>query len=294
MIQAVTDYILAALGKIERPDGSLLKVYPPEAYRDLGKIELPCLALALTIVPKDEMDRPHHKVFIPSDEQQSIEVPERFGYLFHAEVTASKQEPYHIEAEQNLISIRVGSNGSWSDQEVITLVPGTRDAWEIVRCSNYYARRITAEDSNGSIHFRTAEPGTDLEILDIPGSAHEALGLTLGVASHLTRTGPVSYTVKPHPIPVILRYRVDLRAAVKGQRDVLLPMVLNLFPERSWPTINGQSPLLRRSGADNLDELAEPEWWSTFTLEVDCVWMDRKDAYEVSSILEPQIEFAGL
>ncbi len=294
MIQAVTDYVLAPFQKIKRPDGSSLKVYPPDEYRDLGQAELPCLALSLNIAPKDELDRPHHKIFLPSDEQQTITIPEQFGHSFHAEVAASNAEPYVIEAGRDLIAFRVGTPGAWGPDEMIVLPPGSRAAWEIARAGNYYATSIKADYWAGTIYIRTAKPGMDLEILETDGSAYEVLGLTPGVVSHLTRTGPVSYTVKPHPMPVIFHYEVELRAAEKAQRDALLPMVMNLFPENHWPTINGQSPHFRRSDHKDLDELVNPEWWSVFMLEADCIWLDRKDAYQVGSIVEPAVEFAGV
>jgi hypothetical protein len=293
MIQAVTDYVVNPFRKILLPDGvTPLPVYPPDSQREHGETALPCVALSLDIEPKEELDRPHCSYFIPSEEQQTIQIKEELGHLFKAEIVSSEAEPFVIDGDNGALKLRVGTPGAWGPDQTVTILPGSRDAWEIARAVNYWARGIVATYRHGRVRIEADQAGHDLEILT-GSTASEILGLPVGFVSHLTRTGPVSYTVKPYPIPFILTFQCDLRAADKAQRDALLPMVMNLFPESHWPVIKGQKPHFRRSDYKNFDELAAPEWWSAFWCEVDCIWLERRQSYQVKSIITPELEFAG-
>jgi hypothetical protein len=316
-IDAINEYIVGRLRQIKMPvvltdpppdplpDPEPIMVYPPDPQRDLGEMQLPCLAVSLIDVRPDvEISKPGHEVFIPSTETVTTTLDEHFGKQLFASIVSSKQEPYQIAEGADQLRFRVGKANEWQPDQVVTLMQGVRDAWEISRSINLLTRGVEArptrtalpanfEEGDFRLRLETIESGLDIEILETEDSAHEALGLSLGVSSHLTRTGPASWTVRPYPSPFELYYQVDLRTADEGQARVLPAFVMEALPERFRPKINSQFPVFTADKPQNLDELAKPEYWTAFRWRVSHVWLDRLTGYTVKPIQDFRTELGA-
>lgn len=75
MIQAVLDYFAGRCGKVLL-DGDPIEVYPWGPHREIGEIQYPSFALTLADVQPDlERARPCEELFIPSEDEVTIEFP---------------------------------------------------------------------------------------------------------------------------------------------------------------------------------------------------------------------------
>lgn len=294
MLAELNNYIAGRYGLIKM-DGEPRPVYGPDAFRDLGETAYPCFVVDLIDLDIDQrLNRPHIEVFEPSAEQATVQLSGQFAQLLRAQVCGSNAGPFAVVMDEcDRLSFRTGHDGAWGDVQTVPFIDGSRDAWEVARSCNYWANGIVATAIAGRLWLETAEPATDLEILDVEHSAHEVLGLTPGVQSYLTRTGPASYTVRKYPTPVILKYQTEILATKRDQYLGLMPLFVNALPDGHWPRVGGQAPHFEFVGGQNLDGLDKPEWRTAFRYDVSQVWLDALTAYQVASILAVEAEFTA-
>lgn len=293
MIQAITDYIVGQLQTIRQKVGEEwqpVQVYAPGPYRDHGETVYPNVALSLaSFLPDSSRARPHLEVFEASAELQTVQIDEQSGRFFPAVTNGAEQEPYQIEeGVHDVIRFRVGGAGAWLPEQSLTLIYGERNASEICAQINAWTTGVLAAAKNGHIHLETEAVGADLEIFDGEASAWATLGFTPGVISHLSRTGPASWTVRRCPTPVKVLYQADINTVDPAQQIGLWNYVMDLLPSGHRPWINGQSPSFHMAPPTNLDELEKPRYRTAFRWWVSNIWIDRIRAYSVQSILEMQ------
>jgi hypothetical protein len=294
MLAAVDRYIADKLHPLKL-DGEPVPVYGPDAFRALGEKVTPCFSIELTECMEDKrLSRPHLTRFVPSDDLTSITVPERWGYLFKAELLGTEFGPFHIEEGVNdILKVRVGTENAWGEVHTFSFLPGIWESRVLARAINAMAPNVKAWPLNGRICLETFFANIDLEILADDRSAHETFGIPLGVRSHLMRTGPASYRVEPVPIPVILTYQIGQHATTKAHAHALLRYSANIIRDGHWPTINGQNPIFWHHQVENMDELANPSFLTLFRYRVEQVWLPALSFYEVSSILQAAIDYEG-
>ena len=189
MLELIHQHIIGRLQRITT-DGNPLKVFPYDASRDKGESEYPSAdVIFLYVAPDHKSERPCHEIFIPSDEQGSVEYT----------------------------PIQAMGGGS-------------------------------------------------------------------------TVTGPVRYTVKPFPTPVKAVFEVTLDATVVSHIHALRERIFQAFPPGYQPNIGGYYPIFTLDKPTNHDELEKPLFRTTFLLHVSDVYLDRLESYQVSAILDPQIQ----
>lgn len=294
MLSAIDQYLADKFTRL-RLDGEPVPVKGPDAFRLLGETAPPCFSIELTGCMEDErLSRPHLTRFVPLEERSSITVPEQWGYLFKAELFGSEAGPFTIEAGVNdALLVRVGTENAWGEALTFSFPEGTWEARDLANAISAQAPNVRPWAVNGHVCLETLRANIDLEILADDRSVHETLGMPLGVCSHLTRTGPVGYRVEPVPIPVILIYQIGQHATTKAHANALIGFSTNIIRDGHWPTINGQNPVFWHHDVENMDELVNPEFLTLFRYRVEQVWLSALTFYEVSSILQPTIDYQG-
>jgi hypothetical protein len=294
MITAINDHFCDLYGRI-RLNGEPIAVYGHGAARPKGLTKLCCVAVSyLGFRIQHEFAR-DTEILTPNPTQISVSVPPELGHRFHTTVTSTKQEPYQIP-ESGLwgMQVRVSKGHGWKAPAIACPMPGERSAVEVARSLNYWLPGVIAwATGDGRVTIQTIEQGIDLEIVDFATSLHEVLGFEVGVQSHLDRTGPATWTVKPHPLPIELHWQTDFLSADAAQNDAFLPIALNAVPHRHWVRINGTDLRFDADTPTNLDELEKPLFRTALTWWGGTLWVESLAQYEVSSILAPSIEWAG-
>ena len=97
-------------------------------------------------------------------------------------------------------------------------------------------------------------------------------------------TGPVSYTVKPWPTPVVVTYEIQTLATKKTHADYLLMAMLSAIPPDYSPSIGGCAPMFCHDKPIVLDDLAKPEFRTSYLYDVRPVWIDRIEAWSAAPI----------
>lgn len=287
MIKDVTDWIVGRLRGIKL-GGVVIPVYPPGPDRPKGEMADPHIAVKITDWAIDkELYRPAVKQFIPSDEQATVMAPAELGYLLHAEVTGTAAGPFAIEEGVNdSLLLQVGIEGGWVDPVAATLMPGSRDAWEIARAVQFRTADIAGEGTDdGKLRLWTAHPGMDLAILECPNSAYATLGLTVGVTSHLTQTGPASYGVAEAPVPLILEYTILIGTTDPNQQRSIEFWILRAIKDGHWPQIKADlAPTFEVNKVRLDEEGAIPDYETAIRYVVRQVWLEYPADFEVLGI----------
>lgn len=111
-------------------------------------------------------------------------------------------------------------------------------------------------------------------------------------------TGPVSYTRKPHPIPVDIYYQIDTLSTSVDMHNWLTESVYQLFP----PGMQASVPNLEHKQYASFyierviceDDLVKPVFRSTYVLGVFDLWLDRVEHYTSPSITSISADFVQI
>lgn len=95
-----------------------------------------------------------------------------------------------------------------------------------------------------------------------------------------------SYTVRPYPTPIDIKYLIDVMSTDKPTADFLLHMVLQAFPPGYQPKIGNQYPSFIYGKPVNMDVLHIPLFRTVYILGVLGFFVDRLEHYTVKPIAD--------
>lgn len=127
-------------------------------------------------------------------------------------------------------------------------------------------------------NIERAIPSETEVTIDVPPQMSHEVGTT--------KTGPAGYTITPYPTPIQVFYHVHAMATRKTHASQLQLGLIQAFPPGYTAAVGGQHPVVVIGDIENMDELDVPLFSGICSLSIGPLWIDRLEAYDVSSIQE--------
>jgi hypothetical protein len=158
----------------------------------------------------------------------------------------------------------------------------------------YIPERDKGEVTYPSIAFKRLSVAIDIararpnvEIF-VPSDAKGTVVVPPSMGEPSQISGPLSWTRKPYPTPVIVKYEIQTLATDKQHADYLTAMIFQAIPVGYQPEIDdqygAQYPLFMYGKPINMDDLSLPEFRTAFIVTVSDVWLDRLEQFTHTSI----------